>query len=353
MSHAFFLLPDLDYSGAAKQVSLLAPGLVRAGWTTEVFSLAGDGPFAPALRAAEVPALRSTARHFLSWLGLRWVVPPPDRGVVHAFGLPVLRRLWLGTLGQPRPKVMVSLTGRERLTRLDRRALRLTSRVIVPHAAAADALVVQGLSAVQIAVVPPAVGETPPPPDRAAFCQTLGIPADAPLIVSAGRMDRRKPLLGAVCAFGFVRYTDPAVRLLLIGDGPRRDALDEFVRQLAPEWPGVVFLGARPDAPAVLGLVDVVVVSHPAGGANVALEAMAAGRAVIAVNTPDLAPLIRDGETGVLVRLNDTPDMASALRKLLLDPAHRQRLGDAARQHVRDHHPVNTLVRTMETVYRE
>src|SRR5215213_6628605 len=108
MPHALLLLPDLDYSGAAKQVSLLAPGLRRAGWTAEVFSLRGDGPFAPALQAAEVPVRASTLRPPFRWLGLRRVVPPPDRGVVHAFGLPVLRRLWLGTLGHPRPKVVVS-----------------------------------------------------------------------------------------------------------------------------------------------------------------------------------------------------------------------------------------------------
>jgi glycosyltransferase involved in cell wall biosynthesis len=353
MRHAFFLLPDLDYSGAAKQVSLLAPGLVRAGWTAEVFSLGGDGPFAPALRAAGVPVLVSTARPVFRWPGLRWVVPSPDQSIVHAFGLPALRRLWLGTLGGRRPKVVISLTGRERLTRFDRRCLRLAARAVVPHAAAADALIRRGVSATQIAVVSPAVGEAPAPPDRATFCESLGIPAGAPLIASVGRMDGRKALVWAVWAFEFVRYIDPAVRLLLIGDGPRRDAVETVAYCLAPEGSRAVFLGARPDAAALLGLADVVVVAHPSGGANAALEAMAAGRAVIAMDTPDVAPLIRDGQTGVLVRPDYAPGIAGALRKLLLDPDRRQRLGDAARHQVRDHHAVDTLVRTMETVYRE
>jgi glycosyltransferase involved in cell wall biosynthesis len=353
MPHAFLLLPNLNYSGAAKQASLLAPGLVRAGWTATIFSLTGKGPFAPALRAAEVPVLLSTLRPAFRWLGLRWVVPPADRGVVHAFGLPVLRRLWLGTLGRPRPKVVVSLTGRERLTRFDRRCLRATSRVFVPHTTAADGLIRQGVPPATIAVVPPAVGEAPPTPDRAAFCRDLGIPSDAPLVASAGRMDRRKALLDSLCGFEFVRYIDPAVRLLLIGDGPGRDTLEAVARGVAPEGSRALFLGARRDAAALLGLADVVVVTHSAGGANVALEAMAAGQAVIAVNTPDLAPLIRDGETGVLVRPDYPPGIAGALRKLLLDPVRRQRLGEAARQSVRDRHSVGTLVQTMETVYRE
>ncbi|HKB05909.1 MAG TPA: glycosyltransferase family 4 protein [Gemmataceae bacterium] len=353
MPNVLFLLPDLGYSGAAKQVSLLAPGLRRAGWTAEVFSLAGGGPFAPILRGADVPVLTSTARHALKWLGLRWLVPSSDRGVVHAFGLPVLRRLWVGTLGSDRPKVVVSLSGRERLTWFDRRCLRLASHLVVPHATAADALLRQGVSAPRITVVPPAVGEATPPPDRAAFCRSLGIPADAPLVVSVGRMDGRKALLGAIWAFEFVRYTDPAVRLLLVGDGPGRAQMEELTRGLAPEGSRAVFLGARPDAAGIVGLADVVVAAHPAGGANAALEAMAAGRAVLAVNTPDLAPLIRDGETGVLVRPDYRPGIASALRKLLLDPARRRLLGDAARDYVREHHPVDTLVRTMEAVSRE
>jgi len=166
-------------------------------------------------------------------------------------------------------------------------------------------------------------------------------------------MDRRKALLGSLCAFEFVRYTDPAVRLLLIGDGPGRAAMEETARGVAPEGSRAVFLGARPDAAAILGLADAVVVSHPAGGANVTLEAMAAGRPVVAVRTPDLAPLIRDGETGVLAEPGYAPGIAGALRKLLLDPARRQRLGGAARQFVRDHHSVGTVVRTLETVYQE
>jgi glycosyltransferase involved in cell wall biosynthesis len=353
MPNVFFLLPDLDYSGAAKQVSLLAPGLLQAGWMAEVFSLAGDGPLAPGLRAAHVAVLTSTARHELKWAGLRWVVPSPDQGVVHAFGLPVLRRLWLGTLGSRRPKVVVSLTGRERLTRLDRRCLRLASRLVVPHATAAESLTRQGVSATRITVVPPAVGEAPPPPDRVAFCRSLGIPDDAPLVASAGRMDVRKALLGAVWVFEFVRYPDPMVHLLLVGDGPGRAQMEDLARGLAPEGSRVAFLGARPDAAAILALADIVIVSHPAGGANVALEGMAAGRTVLAVDTPDLAPLIRDGETGELARPDYPPGVAAALRKLLLDPARRQQLGDAARQYVRDRHAVDTLVQTMETVYRE
>ena len=82
-----------------------------------------------------------------------------------------------------------------------------------------------------------------------------------------------------------------------------------------------------------------------------ALEAMAAGRAVVAAHTPDLAALVRDGETGWLVPPRDATAAASAVRKLLLDPEGRRQLGDTARDHVREGHSVGTVVRAMETIY--
>jgi glycosyltransferase involved in cell wall biosynthesis len=120
---------------------------------------------------------------------------------------------------------------------------------------------------------------------------------------------------------------------------------------MAPEGSRVHFLGERADLPALLQLADVVLVLQPCGGVNVTLEAMAAGRAVVAANTPDLAAVIRDGETGRLVPPRDAAAAASAIHKLLLDPVECRRLGDAARQYVREGHAVETVVRMLETVY--
>ena len=355
MPHVHFVVPDLGYTAAAKQMSLIAPALVGPGWTTEVFPLtrAGQaGPFTGRLRGQGVTVLESSARSAVRWLGLRYVVPTPGRGLVHAFGLTVLRRLWAGTLGSRRPPVVLSLTGRERLGWLDRRCLQIVNRVVVPHQHAADALGQQGVPAGRIRVVPPAVL---PPAQSTGQVGNLsyGVPRGAPLIVTAGRMPDRHRLLNAVWMFEFVRYPHADAHLLVIGDGPGRAALESNARGLAPEGSRIHFLGERPDAPALLGLADVVAVPHQWGGANVALEAMAAGRAVVAANTPDLAALIRDGETGRLVPARDAAAAASAVRELLLDSAERRRLGEAARTHVLQGHQTETVVRMLETVYGE
>jgi len=80
---------------------------------------------------------------------------------------------------------------------------------------------------------------------------------------------------------------------------------------------------------------------------------MAAGRAVVAADTPDLAAVIRDRETGRLVPAGNAQAAAAAVHQLLLDPSERQRLGEAARNHVTRCHQVGTVVQTLEAIYRD
>jgi glycosyltransferase involved in cell wall biosynthesis len=378
MPHVHFVLPNLGYNSAAKQASLIAAGIVNPGWTTEVYSLAVDGPFTAPLRAQGVPVLSSTARPPLNWFGLRWMIPAPGHGLVHAFGLLVLHRLWAATIHRHRPPVVLSLTGRERLNRFDRHCLGIVSRVLVHHGHAADVLVRQGVPAGRISVLPPAVSsfdaprrmpsstlcvdETPAESaridaERRCFAfdaeRQTNIPPDSFVLASVGSIPDRHRLFPAVWAFEFIRYPHENAHLLVIGDGPGRAALQANTRGLAPEGSRIHFLGERSDAPRLLAAAELVLVLHRWGGVNVALEAMAAGRAVVAANSPELAAIIRDGETGRLIPPSDMAKAAGVIRKLILNPAERHRLGETARAFVRQHHSVETVVQMLETVYEE
>src|SRR5262249_25987619 len=145
MANAYLVVPDLEYRGHAKQVSLLAPALRQAGHTVGVYALEAAGPFADVIRAGGVCFVDSAGSGVRSWRLLRRMIHRRDAGVVHAFGLRVLRRLWAATLGTKRPRIVLSLSGRERLSRLDRRCVRVVSRVLVPHATAAQVMVRQGV----------------------------------------------------------------------------------------------------------------------------------------------------------------------------------------------------------------
>ena len=113
-----------------------------------------------------------------------------------------------------------------------------------------------------------------------------------------------------------------------------------------PRWKGVMRL-ARVKRARSLPLPSVTNC-----GRQVALEALALGCAVIASDVPCLRDLITDGVTGLLTPRGDVVQLARQTRTLLVDPSLRQRLGDAARMHVRREMPLERAVATWRDVYR-
>jgi len=133
-----------------------------------------------------------------------------------------------------------------------------------------------------------------------------------------------------------------AVKLLLVGDGEDRLALCERVAQagLAGE---VSFLGHQPsdkvaelmrEADAVV-LPSVITSSGKMEGIPVCLmEALACELPVVATRISGIPELVKDGETGLLVPPADARALATAIERLIRDPALRARLGRAGRKHV-------------------
>lgn len=130
--------------------------------------------------------------------------------------------------------------------------------------------------------------------------------------------------------------------LRVLGDGPERAALTALAaaRGIADR---VVFEGARPHAACLAAIAGAGMVvlpcrtaaNHDRDGIPVVLmEAMAAGRAVIAGDLPTIRELIDDGETGLLVPPDDVAALAAGLCRLTADRALRARLGAAGRQFV-------------------
>ncbi len=148
---------------------------------------------------------------------------------------------------------------------------------------------------------------------------------DAPLALALGRLHRSKGFDVLIEALARV----PGVHLWLAGEGPERAALERQARKLGLE-PRVRFLGWREDAPALLAACDLLVVpsrSEPLG--NSIVEAWAAQRPVIATETAGPNELIRSGETGLLVPVEDAETLALTLSRVADDRALRQRLAAA------------------------
>src|SRR5262249_20822565 len=124
-----------------------------------------------------------------------------------------------------------------------------------------------------------------------------------------------------VRAFAVVARTCPDVDLLLAGDGPLRGQLESLAAELGIAS-RVLFLGVRKDVPEILQAIDVFAMTSLSEAASLTvLEAMAAGRPVVVTDVGGNPELVRHGCDGLLVGRADAGGAASALRRLLADPA--------------------------------
>jgi glycosyltransferase involved in cell wall biosynthesis len=169
----------------------------------------------------------------------------------------------------------------------------------------------------------------PAPAEIAAARHSLGIAPEAPVILVVSRLRWEKGLDVLVQALD--RFSDiGTLHTIVIGVGPEETRL----RQLAARCRVPVhFLGHRQDIGRWLGAADVIAMpSRRESFGRVTLEAMAAGRPLVASRVGGLTEAVVEGETGVLVPPDDAAALAAALRSVLVDPAGRSRMGRAARR---------------------
>jgi glycosyltransferase involved in cell wall biosynthesis len=199
------------------------------------------------------------------------------------------------------------------------------------------------------AIVRPGVASEPAEP---AAASVPGLDGDDPLIGFVGRLSPEKDPLLFVAALEALRSDGVGFRAVVVGDGP----LDRQVRaRIADAGLQDRVLAAPFDelGHSVLHELDVYVLPSryevlPIG----ALEAMAAGVPVVARDVGAVAEAVRDGETGLLVR-EHTPDaVASALKRLVADPALRVRLGSRGRQLQRELFGLDRMIDDTEAAYR-
>lgn len=144
-----------------------------------------------------------------------------------------------------------------------------------------------------------------------------------PTIVTVGRLVLPKDFWTLGEAF---RLLEPgSFRALVVGDGPQ----EKYVKGID----GVELLGERDDVPELLAHADVFVLSSLSEGMPISvLEAMAAGLPVVATAVGGVPEVVVDGETGLLVPVDDAQALAAALARLLADRALRLQMGAAGRR---------------------
>jgi glycosyltransferase involved in cell wall biosynthesis len=180
----------------------------------------------------------------------------------------------------------------------------------------------------------------------------LGIPTDRFAVGWIGRMTAVKRTDDVLLAFKRLRESVVDACLCMVGDGPDREYLERRAHEL-----GVVhdtlFLGYQEDVAPFYAAFDALVLPSGNEGTPVsAIEALAAGRPVVATRVGGLPDVVRDGEDGFLVEPGATGELADRLARLASDPKLRKRMGDEGRARVLPRYAVDRLVDDVDRLYR-
>jgi glycosyltransferase involved in cell wall biosynthesis len=148
-----------------------------------------------------------------------------------------------------------------------------------------------------------------------------------------------------------LRQNGMRLRAVFVGGGPTRAALEMRARDLGIETV-VHFTGERTDPINFHQLFDVsILCSQSEGFPNAIVEAMAAGRPVVATRIGGNVDAVRDGETGFLVPVGDAAALAAAIERLARDPALRARQGAAAQAIARAEYHRAAVIPSLEALY--
>jgi L-malate glycosyltransferase len=241
---------------------------------------------------------------------------------------------------------------------VQRHVCRLADCVLVNADAVRQWLVGQGYNPEKIVVIRNGVDlrQFDQPPDVGRIRRELGVPAGAPLVAVASRLNRLKGIDHFLEAAAIVGPCLPDVHFLVIGEpGPGDRAYLDGLKRLAGRLgirDRVVFTGLRSDVPCLLACAAVSVMpSLNEGLPNVLLESMAAATPVVATRVGGTPEAIQDGVTGVLVPPGDSLALAGAIHRLLADPELAARLGHGGRQFVRRQFSMDAMVQATEHLY--
>ena len=355
------VVDSLEVGGAERHVVDLVLALRREGHAVTL-ACSVSGSLAEPLEAARIPVRplvgkivkrRVSVPYALALRKLLLREGPFD--LVHAHVYASATASALATVGTGLPLVVTEHTealwqgraGRAFSLWMYRRIARL---IAVSDAIRRRLIERDGVPPARITVVPNSV-----PPARDAHADAMPLPAEglrkAPLVGMVARLQPEKGVTSFVKAAAYVAKEFPAARFVVVGDGPLKEELFELAEGLGVR-DRVLFLGFRPDAQALMRMMDVVAVPSVSEGTPlVVLEAMASGVPVVASSVGGIPDQIRHGREGILVPPGDPRALGDALLGLLRDPERARSMGEAGRVRAGTEFGHEEMVRRVEETY--
>jgi glycosyltransferase involved in cell wall biosynthesis len=368
--------------GAQVSVQNLVTRLDPSRFDTEVVSLS-EGPAVRRLRTAGVtvhvidePDDAAAVTRLLALFRDR----PPDIVHNHMYRAEVVgtrAALALAEQGLPRPYIVSTIHSSRVRSEQDRALLRRLTpsmdRLIAVSRAIVAKIVAECRTAAPVELIYNGVDLQKY--EYTDACCTLpeeyGFPEGTPLVGVVARLEPEKGHQTLLDAWPVVLDAVPDAKLLIIGEGSQREALEEQAEQMdllgercsgdrcvgtrgARPGAKVLFTGLRDDVPAVTAALDVAVLpSYREAQGLALLEAMALRRPVVATNVGGVPEMIEDRVTGLLVPPRDPLALGVAIARLLADHPLADMLARAGHDFVHARFALDEMVRAISAIYDE
>jgi glycosyltransferase involved in cell wall biosynthesis len=357
------VIAQLDIGGAERQVVTLASGLGAEGFDVEVAVFYANGELEPQLRAAGIAVhhLKRTSVHGLETildLARKLRAGKPD--IVHSFLWPANWRARVAAIVTGIPVIISSSRSVETWLRwyhvaMDRLLARRTDAIVVNASAIATFLQKrEGLRPELFTVIPNGLDLAPweSAPSREQSRAEFGLAPGAPVILTVGNLQPEKNQEDFLAVAAKLVPMRPDATFVVVGDGPRRDALRERATALGLDG-HVRWMGRRTDVPAFLAASDVFLnTSSREGCCNAILEAMSTGRPVVAYAVGGNPELVDEGRSGRLIPFGDVDQLATATETYLDSPELAVRHGEEGAARVRERFSRSAMIRSTAELYR-
>lgn len=168
--------------------------------------------------------------------------------------------------------------------------------------------------------------------------QKLNIEENEFILMTVSRLVNWKRIDRAILAMPAVLREKKNCKLVIVGDGTEKQNLIKLSEQLEVS-DNVIFVGAiaQKDVPNYLQIADLFLSLYDLGNVgNPIYEAMKCGKAIVTLNNGDTAKLLTNGETGILLEMDEIPQLPAIILRMLEDDKYRKRLGENAQKYADD-----------------